>query len=237
MWNFCCMNLYNTWSEVMSSGAHMYSLAVGACSHCRPRVREPLGGKAPHEEHQFSSAHKAVKANTLHFPLYFTFTRSFPRAHQTSSLQIVFQSSAQLRHRFLYLLSLIFQQRLTVRKVQINASRKEMDFDVSVIGNCKVRSYSVGSSSFQLTHAATGSKKQEKHDCCNFKFSWLFTKSACERVVSILVTHTLTFFAQETLPEAEAEGHDQQSCYCGDWDQDGESCSNWKKRKNYSICF
>lgn len=38
---------------------------------------------------------------------------------------------------------------------------------------------------------------------------------------------TLTFFAQETLPEAEAEGHDQQGCHGSDWDQDGESRPNW----------
>lgn len=38
--------------------------------------------------------------------------------------------------------------------------------------------------------------------------------------------HMLTFFTQKTLPQAEAQGHNQQSRDCGDWDQDGESCAN-----------
>ena len=39
----------------------------------------------------------------------------------------------------------------------------------------------------------------------------------------------LTFFAQETLPKAEAEGHDQQGCHRSDWDQDGESRPNYER--------
>lgn len=43
---------------------------------------------------------------------------------------------------------------------------------------------------------------------------------------------TLTFLVQETLPQAEAEGHDQQGCHCSDWNQDGEGRSNYAGQGN-----
>lgn len=44
---------------------------------------------------------------------------------------------------------------------------------------------------------------------------------------------TPTFLVQETLPQAEAEGHDQQGCHRSDWNQDGEGRSNYAGQQEH----